>query len=247
MYRVVGCLSSQHDLRLVVVAVIICLISSVSAIQVWWCGLDAPAGARKLWTLLAGFASGFGVWATHFIAMLAYAPGLPIGYDLPLVIMSLVIAVVFISAGLSVGADGRQGDALAGGTIIGFSIAAMHYLGVQALSLPGQIAWEPGLIGASLAIGIATATAALWVASRGRSIATLLLAGCLLALAVVGLHFTGMGAMIVIPDPTRGVSGLLLSPQEMALTISAVAAVLLSLGIAAVVARTRHAPKGAGH
>src|SRR5947208_828413 len=90
--RIVGCLGTQHDLRLVVLAALICLFSCFTA-----SGLiqrTREATSDRAWPWLAAAAGVFscGVWATHFIAELAYAPGLPIGFGSFWTILSLVIA-----------------------------------------------------------------------------------------------------------------------------------------------------------
>jgi NO-binding membrane sensor protein with MHYT domain len=230
MYRVIGCVRDHHDPVLVIVAAAICFISCLGSIKVWWLGFDASAKSRRGWLLLAGCAAGFGVWATHFIAMIAYLPGLPVTYDLPLVLTSLVIAIAFISAGLSVTEAERTSRSwLGGGVIIGLAISAMHYLGAQAISLPGLLGWSPDLVAISLVISIGAASAALRAASGKRSRGNLVLSASLLAFAVTGLHFTAMTALIVMPDPTRAVDGGLSGPQ-IAWTIAGAAAALLIAG-----------------
>jgi len=235
MIRVIGCVRDHHDPLLVMVAAAICFLSSLASIKVWWLGSDAAAGSRRRWMALAGCASGFGVWATHFVGMLAYLPDVPVSYDLSLVLTSLVIAIALISAGLSVAeTQGLSGSWLAGGVIVGLAISAMHYLGAQSILLPGRIGWEPDLVVSSLVISIGAASAALRAASGKRSRGKLVLAAALLSFAVTGLHFTAMTALIILPDPTRSVAGGL-SGQQIALLISCVAAVLLIIGSGSVV------------
>ena len=81
----------------------------------------------------------------------------------------------------------------AGGAIIGGGIGLMHYTGMSALVVPGTLHWEPGVVLASLAIGILLASAAViqfhWL--RGRQ-AWWVAAG-LFTFAICGLHFTAMG------------------------------------------------------
>jgi NO-binding membrane sensor protein with MHYT domain len=231
MIRIIGCIRDQHDPLLVVLAAAICFISCLGSIRVWWLGSDVPAVSRRQSVLLAGLASGFGVWATHFIAMIAYLPGLPVTYDLPLVLASLGIAVTLICAGLSITESYRtSGSWLAGGTIIGLAISAMHYLGAQSMSLPGRIGWSPDLVAASPVISIVAASAALKLASGNRNLATLVLSASMLACAVVGLHFTAMTALIIIPDPSFSSFGGDLTATGVLLTIAGVAVVLLTVG-----------------
>jgi NO-binding membrane sensor protein with MHYT domain len=198
--------------------------------------MEADDGSRRVWTLLAGAASGFGVWSTHFLGMIAYSPGLPIGFDLPLVLASLLIAIAFITAGLSL-ADNDHSDtfAIAAGVVIGLGITAMHYLGAQSISVPGRIGWESRMIAASVGLGVVGSSAALWIATSKQGMGSLLVSSVLLATAIIGLHFTGMAAMIILPDPRMGSDLSEISPIGVAWIIAAAAGMLLIIAVFAAV------------
>src|ERR1700756_2242889 len=100
MYRVLTCLTTQHDWRLVVVAGVICLLASLVAINLFHLARGNARASRVTWLIGAGLATGSGIWATHFIAMLAYDPGIGIGYDLQLTTLSLAMAAAITSIGL---------------------------------------------------------------------------------------------------------------------------------------------------
>src|ERR1700674_5427795 len=92
MLRVYSCLTSQHDWRLVLLAGAVCFLTSVAALNLFHRACATTGGTRALWLVTAGAATGYGVWATHFIAMLAYSAGVPLGYDLGLTVVSLLAA-----------------------------------------------------------------------------------------------------------------------------------------------------------
>jgi diguanylate cyclase (GGDEF)-like protein/PAS domain S-box-containing protein len=233
MLRVLTCLGGEHDLRLVALAGIICFLASVTAISLFHRAQAARDGTRAAWILTAGMVTGCGIWATHFIAMLAYTPGVPVAYDLGLTILSLAVAVVVTSIGLSLAIKGQRWSAASGGAIVGSGVASMHYTGMSAVQLPGHVGWSLDLVVVSVAIGIAIAIVAMTVAVRRDDTRSTLLAGTLLVLAIVSHHFTAMGAVEVVPDPTRVVAGLNLSPTLLALVIANVALVVLGLSLAA--------------
>lgn len=79
MLSVIGCITEQHNLWLVLLAAVICALASYTAVAVLHRAQDATGSTRGAWLSLAALASGSGIWATHFVAMLAYAPGLPSG------------------------------------------------------------------------------------------------------------------------------------------------------------------------
>jgi NO-binding membrane sensor protein with MHYT domain/methyl-accepting chemotaxis protein len=177
-------------------------------------------------------AAGSGIWATHFIAMLAYDPGIGVAYDLKPTVLSLIYATVVTSVGLAVAvyAPSLWGASLGGG-IVGAGIAAMHYTGMGAVELPGHIDWDPPLVAASIVIGMLLGAAALAVAARRSDLRARLAAAALLALSIVSHHFTAMGAVEIVPDPTRAVDASSLPPALLAIAIAAVAAAVLSMSL----------------
>src|SRR5262245_15871730 len=104
MLRVVSCLTTQHDWRLVLLAAAVCFLTSLAAIHLFHRGCATSGRARLLWLITTGVATGYGIWATHFIAMLAFSPGLPNGYDLLLTIASLIAAAVITGLGFTLAA-----------------------------------------------------------------------------------------------------------------------------------------------
>jgi NO-binding membrane sensor protein with MHYT domain len=74
MFRVLTCLTTEHDWRLIVVAGIVCFLASLTAINMFRRARDTDARSRFIWLIAAGVATGSGIWATHFVAMLAYDP-----------------------------------------------------------------------------------------------------------------------------------------------------------------------------
>ena len=136
--------------------------------------------------------------------MLAYDPVIGVGYNLVLTILSLLIAVLITGAGLGTALlDFGRWTAVVGGAIIGGGIAAMHYTGMMALELPGRLTWAPNLVVASIALGISFGALALYFAARRDDWVNTSIAIVLFALAILFMHFTAMGAVLVVPDPTR--------------------------------------------
>src|SRR5207248_3061966 len=100
-----------------------------------------------IWLAVSATATGFGIWATHFIAMLAFAPGIPNAYNVALTFLSLIAAIVLTGAGLGVAiAPNIRAGAWLGGAIVGGGIAAMHYTGMAAFEIQGRILWDPELV-----------------------------------------------------------------------------------------------------
>jgi diguanylate cyclase (GGDEF)-like protein len=237
MFRVLTCLAVEHDWRLVALADLVCLVASIVAISIFHRAIASRTQARLIWIAIAGGAIGYGIWATHFIAMLAYDPGVAIGYESRLTALSLVAAMVVTSGGFGVAASnpGRWG-APAGGAIMGAGIASMHYLGMWALEVPGRVSWSAGLVLASIAIGTVLGIAALAIAVRFTGKPGMLAAALVLTLAIVAHHFVAMGALEIVPDPTRVPDTSSLSPDVLAIAIAGVALSVLGMSFVGVLA-----------
>src|SRR5690242_13997938 len=94
MLTVFNCIAYMHDLRLVVLAGCLCFLSSLAALTLLQRARSTVKVARLIWLLMGGAAGGFGIWATHFVAMLAYDSGVVVGYDTSQTLTSLVLVVV---------------------------------------------------------------------------------------------------------------------------------------------------------
>src|SRR3984893_5068725 len=123
MLRILTCLTGEHAWPLIALAVGVCLVTSVTAVLLFHRALSRHGGTRARWIVGAGAAAGCGIWATHFVATLAYDPGIAITYDLTLTIGSLLIAVALTVAGLAVASSAATLAAPAGGAIIRVGLA----------------------------------------------------------------------------------------------------------------------------
>jgi NO-binding membrane sensor protein with MHYT domain/methyl-accepting chemotaxis protein len=230
MFRVFSCLTDEHDWRLVVLAGVVCLLASFTGITLFKRARASAGRARLMWIVGAGAATGCGIWATHFIAMLAYEPGISIAYDVALTLLSLAVATAITGFGFGLAIYGPPAiRAPFGGAMIGAGVASMHYLGMSAVEMPGYISWSWGLVAASIVIGMLFGMAAIMIAEKHDAKRSLIAASLLLTLAIVSHHFTAMGAVQVVPDPTRSFGGLSVSPALLAAVIGSIAIGILGV------------------
>ena len=229
--RILACLAQQHDWRLVVLAAAICLVGAFVAVMLFRRTLAESGGARFHWCFLASVAAGSVTWATHFIAMLGYRSPVPVSFDGPLTVVSAMIAVVGIGAGLLLTAlPRRRLAALLGGGLIGLAIAAMHFVGMFAYRAEGIVHWEQSYVIASVLLSVALSVAMadrLHARNGGQPVA----AWALFAAAITGLHFTGMAAYSVTPVAAlpHGANGEALA--AMASAIALVATIIVGAAI----------------
>src|SRR5690606_33348145 len=111
----------------------ICLVSSYACVSLVHHARRASGRMRLVWTSIGALSVGFGIWATHFVAMLAYRPGFMPSYDLALTAASLAIAILLCGGGLAMAIRGNGGgDHALGGAVVGVAISSMHYTGMLA-------------------------------------------------------------------------------------------------------------------
>ncbi|MER5200101.1 MHYT domain-containing protein [Streptomyces sp. NPDC002755] len=152
------------------------------------------------WLALGAASIGCGIWTMHFIAMIGFqVEETRIGYHVGLTVLSLAVAVVVVGVGVFiVGYRGAgRGSLSLAGAVTGVGVAAMHYLGMAALQLNGDIEYAPRTVALSVLIAVVAATAALWAAVTIRGFLTSLGASLVMGVAVSGMHYTAMAAVSV--------------------------------------------------
>ena len=155
MWTVLDCITTEHDLGLVLLAAAVCVVAAVTAMRFYSrVRSSGTTGARLTWSALTAMAAGSGVWATHFIAMLAYSPGLPIQFDEVRTTLSLLVVITGMSAGFGLAGwlKTPAGYGL-GGSLIGLSIAGMHFTGIDAMQTL-FVAWRWDFVAAMCPLAI---------------------------------------------------------------------------------------------
>src|SRR5882672_10459931 len=121
------------------------------------------AGLRFSWLAGGAIAMGGGIWAMHFIGMLAHVLPIPVSYNAWITALSIVPAI--LGAGVALHVVARPvittSRLLIGGTLMGAGIGAMHYTGMSAMQLNALVRYDPGLFAASIAVAMLLAILAL--------------------------------------------------------------------------------------
>jgi signal transduction histidine kinase len=229
MFRVLGCITQDHDLRLVLLAGVLCLFACSTAMGLVGRARASEGRTRTMWIAGAGFVAGCGIWATHFIAMLAYRAPYPFDYDIALTVLSVVIAIGLCAAGFALALIGRK--PFLGGALTGSAIGTMHYVGMAAIHAPAREIWDPRYVAASLVIGIVAMAFGMLLVMRGARLKAYVIGASVFTLAICAMHFTGMSAVTFAYDPTIPASGGLLAPSTLAIAIASIAVLILGLGM----------------
>jgi NO-binding membrane sensor protein with MHYT domain len=198
---------------------------------------------RNRWLAIAAFAIGGGaIWLMHFAAMLGFdVPDSPVRYSVRMTVLSFAFAVVTVGVGLAIVGNGRRSGpkVVASGLLTGVGVLAMHYSGMEGVHVAGVIHYNVLLVVASGIIAIVACTVALWFTVSVRGYGPTAGAAGIMAVAVCGMHYTGMAAMSVELRPvTQGdVKGL--PPLAMIIPITILtAACVVGVALAALQAMT---------
>jgi signal transduction histidine kinase len=244
MLRVLGCITEEHDLRLVVLAAILCLFACGTAMSLIGRARASGGRTRTLWLVGAGFVGGCGIWATHFVAMLAYRSAFPFSYEIGLTLLSVAVAIALCAAGFALAVT--RGQPFLGGALAGSAIGMMHYIGMAAVSGPVREIWDARYVAASLVIGIAAMAFGMRLTMRGQNVRLYVGGAGIFTLAIVVMHFTGMSAVSFRYDPLIPATGGLLAPDVLAIAIAAIALLILGLGMAMAIFDHHLAERAAG-
>lgn len=232
MMRILTCVTAEHNLWLVMLAIGFCGLGSWSAVRLHLRARRSGSLSRMGWLFLAAIATGAAVWCTHFIAMLAYRPGVPFTYDAVLTLASLLIAIAGSGIGLAVAMRRFPLAGEIGGLAVGVAIISMHFTGMRALDLAGAITWDSTYVAAACAGALVFGALAFRHADVAHSDRTLLISAGWLMAAIVTLHFVAMAAITVTPQGTPLAAEDTAARQAMALAVAAVGLLALGTGIA---------------
>jgi len=131
------------------------------------------------------------IWSMHFIGMLAFDMGMPVAYDVPITLASLLVAVVVTGSDLRRG-PGADQPVAAGrrGTAMGVGVAAMHYTGMAAMRMQAQLSYDLVIVAISLGIAVVASIAALWLVFNTTRLWQIVASALVMGLAVCGMHYT---------------------------------------------------------
>ena len=112
----------------------IAVLASYAALDLAGRVTSSRGRTRAIWLSGGATAMGLGIWSMHYVGMLAFELPVPVLYDWPLVLASLLAAVGASAIALFVVSRKTMGvvNAVAGSVCMGGAIAGMHYTGMAA-------------------------------------------------------------------------------------------------------------------
>jgi two-component system, sensor histidine kinase and response regulator len=211
-------LVGTYDYRLVALSVVIAICASYTALDLAGRVTAAHGRPRRYWLAGGAAAMGLGIWSMHYIGMLAFSLPIPVAYDWPTVLASLLAAILASAVALYVVSRKRMGlwNAVIGSVAMGAGIAAMHYIGMDAMRLAGMCHYSTSLVAVSILLAIVISFVGLWLLFHVREETKGQLWRKAVSAAVMGaaipiMHYTGMAASTfaastAAPDLSNAVS-----------------------------------------
>lgn len=200
-------LVGSYDDVLVALSVVIAIMSAYAALDLARRVTFARGWSRILWLTGGAIAMGFGIWSMHYMGMLAFRLPVPVQYDWPTVMLSLIAAIVASAVALVVVSRPKMGlqRALLGSVLMGGGIAAMHYTGMEAMRMPAMCSYSIGLVALSVILAVVISLVALWLTFRFRKVAAAWswrksISALVMGLAIPIMHYTGMAAVTFTPS-----------------------------------------------
>ncbi|RJG15280.1 MHYT domain-containing protein [Massilia cavernae] len=204
----------QYDPKLVVLSFMVAIFASWMGLQI--AGQASANPAQRAIVLATGsLALGAGVWAMHFVGMLAFNLCTRVEYDPMTTIGSALPSIGASLVALSLIARERIGPwtLLAGGVLVGAGIGAMHYSGMAGMRMGLELRYDPLMFGLSIVVAVVLATLALWVRfglsgfCRLNEPTLLLAPAVVMGCAIAGMHYTGMAAARFVGTVAPGAAG----------------------------------------
>ncbi|KAB8335718.1 PAS domain-containing protein [Scytonema tolypothrichoides VB-61278] len=230
-------MNSTYNPFLVALSIVIAVLASYTAVDLAGQITVAKAKARLAWLIGGAVVMGIGIWSMHFVAMLALSLPISMGYDALSVVLSVLPAIVASGGALFLASRPvlNTQQFQAGGVLMGIGIASMHYIGMAAMRIEATTHYDPLLFMVSVAIAIGASMIALWIAFQlrlqtGKTLRRRkILSAFVMAIAISGMHYTGMAAASFKPTRVTGtVTTVQVSLPVLAVSIGVSTLIILS-------------------
>ncbi|MEX5744865.1 MHYT domain-containing protein [Massilia sp. X63] len=247
-------LIGHYEPTLVLLSVLAAIFASYTALSLAMRVKEAQGQAPHAWMAGGAFAMGSGIWAMHFIGMLAFRLPMPLAYDPLITFVSWLLPVLVSGLALwQLRHRELRGRHLAWGALLmGLGINAMHYTGMAGMRMDPPISYDPWLFLASVAIAIGASAGALWIGFRLNAQCpgsvphprlAQLGAAVVMGGAIAGMHYTGMAAARFHPASVCRAAGGGVNQDHLALLVAVAAFAVLGIALLAAVFDTRLAAR----
>ncbi len=230
----------NYDPLLVCLSIFVAILASYAALMVSHHAMTLRQEKIKQWWFAGGgICLGLGIWAMHFVGMLAFSLPCSSNYDPFGTFFSMIPSILSSTLALKIISQKEISNSklAIGGLLLGAGIGAMHYAGMAAMRLNGLIRYDFNLFLLSLIVAVALATLALWIKFRLLSSKAkfnhrgTMVSAIVMGLAVSGMHYIAMASAYFIRggDITNDTSGI--TPTYLAMIVLAATLLIVVLTI----------------
>ena len=197
----------EHNTPLVIIAFVIAVIASYTVLDLASRVASSEGWNRRRWLLAGAAVMGTGIWSMHFTAMLAFKPPVETFYNIPVVIISWLIAM--IPSGLALHTSSQENvtwpNLIFSGVLMGAGVGAMHYIGMEAIRFHADLTYHPPTFLLSVVIAVFASIVALWLSITFKDASSSTInwpkigSAVVMGIAITGLHHVGMNAAVIRP------------------------------------------------
>ena len=209
-HNILMAMHGEYNLWMVSVSIFIAIFSSFTAFHLSaFLASIHKAKVRKTLHALSSFVLAVGIWAMHFIAMLAFKMGHPVNYDITITLISFIPAMAAASVALNTMSSTNNSafDVLLRGTVMGGGIGLMHYIGMNAMQMNADIYYHPSLFVLSIILAVVLSLLSLSTKpfltkyKKGyHKSAIPLVGGIIMGCSITAMHYMGMAATVFLPN-----------------------------------------------
>lgn len=243
-------MTGDYDYKLVLLSIVIAFISSMAAFMFTNRVVRNQGRSAKAWMGLGAVAMGSGIWAMHFISILAWSLPTPMESMLDDTVLSWLIAVSvsWLTLDIASRPDLKLQMLIVAGVVMGLGISGMHYTGMHAMQMYPEITYNKTLLALSVSIAIAISILALARMfhdhqSRKSSLSSQLYAATIMAGGIACTHFTAMAA-VEIPPHVVLTAASTSQPGLFSVIIALGICTLIMLAAILTIVNSRHRDKG---
>jgi len=233
-------MTPSYDPLFAIAALVLASLFVFTALQLAGRVRSESGDTRRRWMLAAGTVIGIGLWGTHFVGMLAFHLPVPIGYDLPIMLLCLIVAMVVSFLGLAIINRRELGSRqlVPGAILIGGGLAGVQYIGIASMRMDAAVTYTPWLVAASVFVAILGSLAGLRLAFRLRSDLTIrgtlvkVFGAVVLGAVLSGMHYAAMAAARFAPgESLAGSANYLVASGELGETVVEGTILILALAL----------------
>jgi diguanylate cyclase (GGDEF)-like protein len=224
--------AAHHDIELMTLAVFLCLASSLCVFRLRSRMRQSEGVVQAIWIFLAGLEAGVALWATQFLALMAFRPGVAAGYDPMAALGALLVGVIGTTTAFTIAWTGRDRTrALAGSTVLTLAMGLISHSIYQAYHPLARVVWEPATVWLAMSGAMVMNYGSLIAAGRARTFSRQLGAAALLTVSVLATHFMTLAALTLVPDAKVAIPTNLVDGSSLTFVVVMLAALIVTGGL----------------